>query len=155
IRLIAEDFAAAEKGLAQVLKSHKAYVINSDVSGTPGQPRTGEWKIRVPVERFDDFQAAVITLGELHKTGIDSQDVTDAFNHVKGRMDSLQNGEKRLHDLLQKGTGKLEDVLKVEAELRRVRGEIEQLQGKLQLWTKLTDMATVTVFIHERGSYIP
>jgi len=46
---------------------------SSEVSGAPGAPRKGEWKIRVPVARFDEFQAAVVTLGELQKTTIASQ----------------------------------------------------------------------------------
>src|SRR5205823_3994620 len=68
---------------------------------------------------------------------------------------NLEKEEGSLLELLQKSTGKLEDVLAVRREVSRVRGDVERLQGRRQLLKALSDMATVTVFLHERGSYMP
>src|SRR5262249_27737277 len=56
---------------------------------------------------------------------------------------------------LEKSTGKLEDILAVEKELTRVRGEIERFQGRRQYLEKLSALTTVTVTIHERKNYVP
>src|SRR5205085_9267068 len=63
--------------------------------------------------------------------------------------------EKRLQELLQRWTGKLEDVLKIEEVLSRVRGEVEQMQGQAQRLDGLASLATVNVTLHERRSYVP
>src|SRR5262245_12303873 len=96
IRLIVEDFGKAKDELSDLLKAHGAYVVSSDVTGAPGVPRVGEWKLRVPVERFEPFQTAVTKLGELQKTNIDSQDVTDEFYDVEARIRNLEKEEGSL-----------------------------------------------------------
>src|SRR5205814_1170549 len=49
----------------------------------------------------------------------------------------------------------LKDILAVEENLSRVRGEIEQMQGQLQRWDKETELATVTVVLYDRKDYVP
>src|SRR5262249_60412343 len=52
-------------------------------------------------------------------------------------------------------TGKLEDILAVERELRRVRGEIEQMQGRLRYLSNMTELSTVTITAIELKNYVP
>jgi Domain of unknown function (DUF4349) len=155
VRLIVEDFTESATRLADALKAHKAYIVKSEIRGSPGMPRSGEWKVRVPVDRFEDFQAAVAKLGELQTSNIDSQDVTDEFVDVEARIRNFEKEEASLLEVLQKSTGKLEDVLAVRREVSRVRGDVERAQGRRQLLQNLSDFATLTVFLHERSSYIP
>lgn len=49
---------------------------------------------------------------------------------IEARIANLKRLEDRYVTLLKEQTGKLEDVLKVEQELARVRGEIEQAEGR-------------------------
>ena len=51
--------------------------------------------------------------------------------------------EQTLNKILQERSGKLEDVLKIEIELSRVRGEIEQLEGKIRVLENLSSLATL------------
>ncbi|HEX6251730.1 MAG TPA: DUF4349 domain-containing protein, partial [Gemmatimonadaceae bacterium] len=57
--------------------------------------------------------------------------------------------EERLLALLTSRTGKLEEVLAVERELARVRGEIEQIEGRLRYLRTRAAMSTLTVTVHE------
>jgi hypothetical protein len=155
ISLVVEDFAKAEQDLRQLVAEHNGYVINSEVQGTPGSPRFGQWKVRVPVEQFDTFRTAVSKLGELERTTTDSQNVTEEYYDTEARIKTQKAEEQSLLKLLEKSTGKLEDILAVRRELSRVREEIERHQGRLQLLTKLTAMTTVTIILRERGSYVP
>src|SRR5690606_14566838 len=57
--------------------------------------------------------------------------------------------------ILEERSGKLEDVLKVEVELSRVRGEIERMEGRLRVLENLSSLATVTLNVRERTDYSP
>jgi Domain of unknown function (DUF4349) len=153
--VIAEDFSKAEQALLHLVKEKQGYVIHSEVTGSPGAPRTGSWKIRVPVEQFDAFREAISRLGEVDRNTIDSQDVTDEYYDLEARIKNKKVEEARLLQHLEKSTGKLDEILAVEREVSRVRGEVEQMQGRLQMLAKLTAMTTVTVTLHERRTYIP
>src|SRR5260370_6096258 len=105
INLIVEDFAKADQDLIQLVKAHKGYVIKSEVSGTPGTPRTGQWQVRVPVEQFDPFPAPLAQLGEPERSPTDSQDGTEAFFDVEARIKTKKAEEASLPTLLETATG--------------------------------------------------
>lgn len=82
-------------------------------------------------------------------------DVTAEFYDVEARIRNKQQEEERLLKLLTEATGKLEEVLAVERELSRVRGEIEQAQGRLRMLKDVTELTTVTVSVTEIKNYVP
>lgn len=156
VDLVVEDFEAAEGALVQLIRSHKdVYIAKSDVRGSPGDPRTATWTIRVPAAQYEAFLDEVVKLGELHQKNINSQDATDEYYDTKSRVKNKQVEEVRLLKHLEQSTGKLEDILAVERELTRVRGEIERMQGRLQYLEQLSALTTVTVTLHARKGYVP
>ncbi len=155
VQILTDNFVEAEKQLLQSLSEFKAYVIHSDVSGTVGDSRRGEWKIRVPTDQFEAFRATLTKLGTLERSTIDSQDVTDEFFDLQTRIKNRLADEESIRKMYEKAQGKMEDILAVRRELQNIRLEIEREQGRLQMLTKLTEMTTVTVILHERGVYIP
>jgi len=48
-------------------------------------------------------------------------------------------------------TGKVSDLLQVEKELGRVRGDIEKMQGELKYWDSQVQFATVTISLAEKN----
>jgi Domain of unknown function (DUF4349) len=153
--IIADDLSKAEKELEALVRKEKGYVISSEVAGSPGAPRSGQWKIRVPVDHLEGFREAVARLGDVERNTTDSQDVTDEYYDLDARIKNKKTEEARLLHHLEKSTGKLEEILAVEREVSRVRGEVEQMQGRQQVLAKLSAMTTVTVTLHERRSYVP
>jgi hypothetical protein len=57
--------------------------------------------------------------------------------------------------ILEERPGKLDDILAVEKEISRVRGEIEQMQGRLRVLSDLTAYSTITLQISEVRKYVP
>jgi hypothetical protein len=57
--------------------------------------------------------------------------------------------EERLITLLSTRTGKLDEVLRVERELARVREEIERYQGRLRYLSSRAALSTLTITVHE------
>lgn len=149
VELVAPDLSQAARELTQRVKARRGYIASQDVSGATGAPRQGTWKVRVPVAAFDDFLTDVSRLGELQTTHTDSDDVSAEFYDSQARLTNKRVEEQRLLRALTERTSKLSDVLLVERELSRVRGEIEQLQSRLRVLSSLTDLSTVTIVIRE------
>jgi hypothetical protein len=77
------------------------------------------------------------------------------YYDLRARINNKRQEEECLLEHLKKSTGSLKDILAVEENLSRVRGEIERMQGHLQRWDKETQLATVTVVLHDRKGYVP
>jgi hypothetical protein len=155
VELVTEDLAGLEGRLRRLVEVSKGYYADSQVSGKTGAQRDATWKVRVPVEAYDSFLEGVKSLGELVSVRADSQDVSEEYYDVEARIKNKKIEEERLVKLLAEATGKLEEVLKVERELSRVREEIERFEGRLRVLANLTSLTTVTIAAREVHDYEP
>ena len=92
---------------------------------------------------------------ELVSRRTSSEDVSDEYFDLEARIKNKQVQEQTLQKILEERSGQLEEVLKVEVELSRVRGEIEQMQGRLRVLQNLSSLATLTLTIRERDRFTP
>jgi hypothetical protein len=157
MELTVEDFDKASDQLKTIVKEHNAYVARSEVRGAPGSPRDGSWTVRVPAAGFDAFLAALGRLGELRRTSVDSDDITEKYYDLKAHLKTNQVEEEGLQKLyLEKAPGsKLDELAVLRRELAAVRGTIESQQGQVQRWDKETQFSTVTVHLVTRSEYTP
>lgn len=157
VDVLVEDLAEAQQRLNELIANIQqagGYVSHQEVSGTAGSRRRGTWTVRVPQTRFDQYMVDLEQLGELQRSSRDAQDVTEAYTDLEARLKNKQSSEQRLLSHLEK-TGELKDTLEVERELSRVRGEVEQLQGQLNLLKNKTDLATIILTLQERAGFTP
>jgi hypothetical protein len=155
IDLVVESVEPIAKKVARFVQDARGYVAEQNMTGSPGSLRSMQWKIRVPVDSFDSLVDAILSLGELERNNRTSQDVTEQYYDIEARIKNKKVEEQTLNKILQERSGKLEDVLKIEIELSRVRGEIEQLEGKIRVLENLSSLATLTLNIREREKYAP
>jgi hypothetical protein len=156
VEVIVQDFDKAEQELKRLLQEQKdGYVAQSAITGSVGAPRSGYWRVRLPLSQLDAFLDAVAALGVPRKKSLDAKDVTEEYYDLEARLKNKKTEEERLLKHLDKSTGKLEDILAVERELTRVRGEIEQMEGRRRLLANLTTLTTVTITIREVKNYVP
>ncbi len=155
VTLIVKSLTGFNAKLDTLVKSSGGYISATDQSSQTEAQRNGSWTIRVPVERFNHFLAAVSELGELQRSHLDSQDVTMEYYDLEARIKNKQEEEKRLLKHLADSTGKLDDILSVERELTRVRGEVEQMQGRIRFLGNQAALSTVTLTVSEIQNYIP
>src|SRR5262249_15193274 len=141
--------------LTRLIEAHQGYVAQLDLIGNPGQPRQGRWTVRIPVPRFQPFLDAAVALGDVQRNRTDSQDITDEYTDLEARIKNKQVLEDRLKEIAKARTEKMAELLEVERELSRVRGEIEQMLGRLQMLGKLSALTTVHVTIREIKDYVP
>ncbi len=155
LTLVVDDVSKLSDKVSAAVKDAGAYVSASDVASYTQTQRRATWTVRVPVERFDSFVASVIRFGEVQQNHVDSQDVTQEYYDLDARITNKQQEEKRLQKHLDESTGKLEDILAVEREITRVRGEIEQAQGRIRYLGNLASLSTVTITATEVQDYKP
>ena len=155
VDLVVEEFEPIPAKVRDLATQFEAYVARSNVTGSPGSPRNGEWTFRVPEGRYDAFLVAAQELGEVQRVTSNSEDVSEEYYDVEARIRNKKTEEGRLVKLLEDATGKLEEVLAVEREIARVRGEIEQVEGRLRVLKDLTSLSTVTLSVREIKDYVP
>ena len=153
VDLVCEDFSTVVEELESLAAGAGGFVADAQQLGLAGQPRSGEWKLRVPTGQFDGLLAEIKKLAEVRSARTTSDDVSEEYYDVEARIRNKQQEESRLLRLLDERTAKLEEVLSVEREVSRVRGEVEQLQARLRVLSNLADLATITVRIEEVRGY--
>ena len=125
------------------------YVANTTMQTGRGQLRSASLELKIPAERFEEGLGGLAPIGKLESVNVNAEDVGEEFTDVTARMGNSRRLESRLIDLLATRTGKLKDVLDVEQELARVRGEIERYEGRLRYLRAHAVLSTMTIYVHE------
>jgi hypothetical protein len=157
IVLIVNDFEKAEQSLRGLVKSQGGYTARADVTGATGSPRSGRWRVRLPADHVESFIDGTRRLGVPQTSGLESEDVTAEFVDLEARLKNKTMQETTLRGYLtdKKAKSELKDILAVEQELARVRGEIKQMEGQRRLLNNLTSLATISVVMQEVKDYVP
>jgi Domain of unknown function (DUF4349) len=142
----------AEKALARIATTNGGYTANSSRMRESGNTLSGTTEIRFPSAKFDQVVASVHALGEVLTESITSADVTAEYIDLNARLKTQQELEARLLKLLNDRTGKLADVIEVEAKLAEIRNQIESVQGRLRYLRSQVSLSTLTVNMVEPGA---
>ena len=105
--------------------------------------------VRVPAADLDAFVADVSQLGTVVYQSESTDDVTQEHIDLTARLENLRAQEARLRELVAAATN-VEEMLAVEKELWRIRGEIESLDAQVQYLERQAARATVTVELTEK-----
>jgi hypothetical protein len=126
------------------------YIATRDSSRLPNGKMSGQLVVKVPPAALDSFLRQLRGLGQVRNQSLGTEDVTKAYFDTGARLRNARKMEDSLIELLKNTKGKVSELLQVERELARVRGEIEEMQGSLKLWDSLVAYATVTVQLSEK-----
>lgn len=125
------------------------YVGTSSAQGGDDRLRSAQLELKIPAPRWADVIAGLAPIGEVESVTEEAQDVGEEFVDLTARLTNARRLEDRLVELLERRTGKLEDVLMVERELARVREEIERYEGRLRYLRSRVATSTLVVYLHE------
>ena len=130
------------------------YINNSSVSGGRDQIRQATMEVKIPAPRYDEAVGSLSTIGKVETVNSQAQDVGEEYVDVTARVTNARRLEERLISLLSNRTGKLDEVLRVERELARVREEIERYEGRLRYLGARVATSTLTITVHEPAPII-
>lgn len=149
VTIVPANYEQASAGLEGLAKAHGGYVQKLDASAQAGQARSVSATLRIPAAQLSDFLSDAKKLGRVVQFSQENEEVTDQYVDVTARLKSARTTEQRLIELQSTRTGKLSDVLEVERELERVRGEIEQMQGEQAILVHRVQYANVDLSLQE------
>lgn len=105
--------------------------------------------LRVPADTFEQAMTHAQELGSVIERHVSSEDVTEQYVDTKAAIRNLERTEERLLAHLDR-SAKLEDILKAEQELTRVRGQLERLEGQLRFLSHRVAFSTIEVTLREK-----
>lgn len=155
LQLVVKDLKAATDAMPRLIAENKGYLAESSVTGAQGGYPSARWVARIPTDRFPAFLDAASQLGTPISRSQQGQDVTEEFMDLEARISNARKLEARLLTFATEKAGEVKDLLAVEKELSRVRGEIEQMEGRLKYLANRTAFSTVTIDAHEEKDYVP
>lgn len=124
--------------------SYKFY----DESNPENSLKYGRITIRVPQERFMGTVDHLETIGIQKNLNIWSQDITSQYRDTANEVANLEIREAKLREIMEKAE-EITDVITVERELSRVRGEINSYMGTLKDWERLVSLSTIHIELNE------
>ena len=110
-----------------------------------------EMTIRVPQDQFDAAMTRLRDLGRVTSESVNAQDVSEQFIDLEARLNSAQREEVSLLALLDRAQD-VSDILAIERELNRVRGEIERMQGQLNALERRVALSTINLSLNTPSS---
>jgi len=148
VSLIVKDAGESLEKAEAIASDLGGYVVSSSSWYQEEQLRAN-LTIRVPAEEFDTAMARLKDLAiRVENRNVSTQDVTEEYTDLDARLRNLEATERELLELLtevRERTSKAEDVLAVHREVSNIRGQIEQVKGRMQYLEKMTAMATISV----------
>jgi hypothetical protein len=148
LSIIVADTETALRQVRGIAAGLNGYVSNANVR----QVSDGLWgdvTIRVPADSFDAAMDQIKELAvEVVAESVSAQDVTEEYTDLNARLRNLEATEEELLALLtevRERTRSAEDVLAIYGELTNIRGQIEQIKGRMGYLERLTALATISV----------
>jgi hypothetical protein len=100
--------------------------------------------MRIPVDHFDSFLRKVEEQGQVTNRQLSGKDVTEEFVDNDSRLRNLKAHEERILKLYEKANT-IEEMLKIEDELSRIRSSIEQLEGRQKYLRHVTSTVKLSL----------
>ncbi|MDZ4179416.1 MAG: DUF4349 domain-containing protein, partial [Coriobacteriia bacterium] len=157
MRLRVDEIAAAVDEIRAAVEGRGGTVIDLNVSTdeepiyryaeTPlndGAPLSGYLTVRVPADALDAFLDDMAAVGTVLREAENQSDVTQEHIDLKARLTNLEATEARLRDFMEQAKN-VTEMLAVEQELSRVRGDIESMRAQIAYLERQAAHSTVTI----------
>ena len=137
-------------GLMAAVRAHAAEVsgsIANEELGGDAQHRYAQITLRLPPAAMAAFIDWLGQRSVLDSRRLQTTDVTREYFDRDLAIHNLELTMGRLHDLAKRPSAELKDVIAVEQEMTRVRGELERLHGEQRLLGDRVARATLTIHL--------
>ncbi len=108
----------------------------------------GWYTMRIPSGRFDEAVGRVEQLGERVSASLSSQDVTEEYVDLEGRLNYWRQQEAFYSNVMEEAT-EVNELIALQKQMQEVLLTIEQIEGRKRYLDSRTDFATLTVGLTE------
>lgn len=153
ISLVVTDVVDARDEIAQLATRFDGYVVSTRISGEE-QDMRGRISIRVPDERFDQALTELRELAvRVESERTDSRDITEEYVDLESRLKNAEATESQYLALLEKA--EVEEAIRIYELLHQVRGEIEQIKGRMRYLERTSSMSLIEVRLEPEATAKP
>jgi len=139
----------ASASIAKIAKDNEGEVASSNFRQSGANVKSGNITVKVPVNNFEKTFSDLKKVASLViSESISGTDVTEQYVDLQAQLKNKQTEEEAFTRIMAQAQ-KIDDILAVQTQLSRVRGQIEQLQGRIKYMESQTDMSTITVNLSE------
>ncbi|HHW91482.1 MAG TPA: DUF4349 domain-containing protein [Firmicutes bacterium] len=143
LTIVVEDLERDFEQIVTLVEEAGGFVQSSSTWENDRQ-RSSHLTVRVPVDKFSQLLAQLEDMGRVEGRELEGQDVTTEYVDTEARLRNLERQEERFLEILDRADT-VEDILNIERELERVRGEIESLTARLKSLDDLTSLSTIDI----------
>ena len=146
--LVVEDVPVAIDQITWMADGFEGYVVSSRV-WKERERLAGSIAIRVPAEHFDDAMRTLRELAvDVNSERTSSKDVTEEYVDLSAKLQNLEATEEQLLRIMEKAET-VEDILDVQRELSRTRGEIEQTKARMQYLERTSATSLIDIRLEQ------
>ena len=144
--------ASVKRGVKALrdLAARTGGVVTSERVDTSSRYGSAELTLRVPSRATQGVFEELESIGSVLNQTVTARDIGKQFFDANLRLSSLNATLQRYEEILSKAT-KVEEILRIEQELARLRTEIEQVKGDLRWLSDRAARATLNVTLRERA----
>ena len=157
VRALAAKYGATISDLSVSAGSEPPIVAQPlDTQSSDGSaitPGGATISLRVPAAKLPAAEKDAAALGRIISQTASESDVTQQHVDLAARLKNLRAEEARLRAFFTKAT-KVSEMLAIESELSRVRGDIESMQAQLTYLESQSALATLTISLREPGGIV-
>jgi hypothetical protein len=124
-------------------------VVTEERVDSASQYGSAQLTLRVPSGAAQSVFDQLERLGNVLDQNVTARDIGKEYFDANLRLSSLETTLHRYEEVLTHAT-KVEEILRIEAELGRIRGEIEQVKGNLRWLSDRAARATLHIALRER-----
>jgi hypothetical protein len=128
-------------------------IINEQLAGG-ATSWSGSMKMRLPPKEVSGFVGWLDSLGEIQSKRVQGTDVSRQLFDQEIALTNLTRTLDRLRQLLDREGLAMKDILEIEKEMTRLRGEIERIKGEQRFLRDRVAFATVEVSLRRREGVI-
>lgn len=144
----------ARASLQRLLEKHQGYEVELTMQAN-GNVRTLLTSLRVPASQLPSTLQEMRALGHITLEEEHGEKFSAQHRDTELRLQNARETEQRLRGILGQRTGSLADVLEVEQEISRVRGEIESMEADLRDMDHRVSYATIQLSLIESSDSFP
>ncbi len=149
-----EQFDQSAEALSRLVADCGGYFEMANLYGGSRRDayanRSGEYVVRVPAEKYDQFLSSAGELGYVTNKNESSEDVGEQYYDTEARLKTQRTKQERLLALLEKAET-MEDIIVLENALSDVEYQIEMYSSDLNRYDSLISFATFRVYLNEVG----
>jgi hypothetical protein len=163
LTLVVADTEATVAAIGTMIAEMGGYVSTSNLYRSTWDSQEtlqGSITLRVPSENLEAALEELSAMAvEVDSRTLNREDVTDQYTDVDAQIRNLEATEQELLAMLEevreRPNSTTEDIMSVYRTLTEVRGQIETLQGRKNMWDNLISLSTIEVVLVPDSANLP